>query len=130
LVFDAYNPVKTKKTKIVTEIAAEKTKRHSSSNTYPSIESQFQVHIAHQKLQFLNSQSKIQERHHLKWSFYFQQFHFVNKYRKGSTNKVIDFLSRNLAKVLNIHDVRYAAYEDYKDICPTDPHYGPILESI
>jgi hypothetical protein len=50
------------------------------------------LHTDHHSLIFLNSQSKIQEQHHLKWASYLQQFHQVSKYKKGNSNHMDDTL--------------------------------------
>jgi hypothetical protein len=51
------------------------------------------LHTDHHPLIFINSQSKMQEQHHLKWATYLQQFHLVIKYKKGTSNKMVDLLS-------------------------------------
>ena len=50
--------------------------------------------IDHRPLQFMQTQGKLQNDHHKKWSTYLQQFHLNIKYKKGSTNNVADYLSR------------------------------------
>jgi hypothetical protein len=52
------------------------------------------IHTDHQPLQFIQTQGKLQNDHHQKWSTYLQQFHLNIKYKKGSTNNVVDCLSQ------------------------------------
>ncbi|TXG50795.1 hypothetical protein EZV62_023319 [Acer yangbiense] len=52
------------------------------------------VHSDHKPLQFLTTQSKLQQARHMKWMSYLQQFNIVIKYKKGVTNKLADMLSR------------------------------------
>ncbi|CAL2259851.1 unnamed protein product [Prunus armeniaca] len=52
------------------------------------------VHSDHKPLQFLTTQSKLQQARHMKWMSYLQQFSIVIKYKKGATNKLADMLSR------------------------------------
>jgi hypothetical protein len=52
------------------------------------------IHIDHKPLQFMQTQGKLQNDRHQKWSTYLQKFHFNIKYKTGSTNRVTDFLSR------------------------------------
>jgi hypothetical protein len=52
------------------------------------------IHTDHRPLQFIQTQGKLQNDHHQKWSTYLQQFHLNIKYKKGSTNHVADCLSR------------------------------------
>jgi hypothetical protein len=56
------------------------------------------IHIDHKPLQFMQTQGKLQNECHQKWSTYLQQFHLNIKYKIGSTNHClsppVDFLSR------------------------------------
>jgi hypothetical protein len=52
------------------------------------------IHTDHRPLQFMQTQGKLQNDHHQKWSTYLQQFHLNIKYKKGNTNHVTDCLSR------------------------------------
>jgi hypothetical protein len=52
------------------------------------------IHTDHRPLQFIQTQGKLQNDRHQKWSTYLQQFHLNIKYKKGSTNNVADCLSR------------------------------------
>jgi hypothetical protein len=49
------------------------------------------IHTDHRPLQFIQTQGKLQNDHHQKWSTYLQQFHLNIKYKKGSTNNVADY---------------------------------------
>jgi hypothetical protein len=51
------------------------------------------IHTEHRPLQFIQTQGKLQNDRHQKWSTYLQQFHLNIKYKKGSTNNVADCLS-------------------------------------
>jgi len=51
------------------------------------------IHIDHRPLQFIQTQGKLQNDHHQKWSTYLQQFHLNIKYKKGNTDNVVDCLS-------------------------------------
>jgi hypothetical protein len=44
------------------------------------------IHTDHKPLQFMQTQGKLQNDHHQKWSTYLQQFHLNIKYKTGSTN--------------------------------------------
>jgi hypothetical protein len=52
------------------------------------------IHTDHKPLQFIQTQGKLQNDHHQKWSTYLQQFHLNIKYKTGSTNRVTDCLSK------------------------------------
>lgn len=80
-------------------------------------------HTDHHPLIFINSQSKIQEQRHLKWASYIQQFHLVIKYKKGSSNKMADFLSRPPPTSLAILEIRCANFDHWKEQYVTDPDF-------
>jgi hypothetical protein len=44
------------------------------------------IHTNHKPLQFMQTQGKLQNDFHQKWSMYLQQFHLNIKYKKGNTN--------------------------------------------
>ena len=50
------------------------------------------IHIDHQPLQYLQSQTKLQQARHFKWMGFLQTFHLVIRYKKGIYNKVVDML--------------------------------------
>jgi hypothetical protein len=52
------------------------------------------IHTNHKPLQFMQTQGKLQNDHHQKWSTYLQQFHLNIKYKIGSTNRIADCLRR------------------------------------
>jgi hypothetical protein len=60
------------------------------------------IHTDHKPLQFMQTQGKLQNDLHQKWSTYLQQFHLNIKYITRSTNQVVDFLSRSLATTLTM----------------------------
>ena len=84
------------------------------------------VHTDHQPLQYLQSQSKLQQLRHFRWMGFLQQFHLVIRYKKGIYNKVVDMLSRPIISAstfLNndsiVHESyieQYASYVDFKDV--------------
>src|SRR5271168_425586 len=58
------------------------------------------IHTDHRPLQFIQTQGKLQNDRHQKWSTYLQQFHLNIKYKKGSTKNVVDFLNQSLVMAL------------------------------
>jgi len=60
------------------------------------------IHNDHKPLQFMQTQGKLKNHHHQKWSMYLQQSHLNIKYKKGRTNHVADFLSRPPVAMLTI----------------------------
>ena len=52
------------------------------------------IHTDHKPLQFLQTQGKLQNDRHQRWSAYLQQFHLNIRHKKGSNNKVANCLSR------------------------------------
>jgi hypothetical protein len=88
------------------------------------------LHIDHHPLIFINSQSKIQEQRHLKWASYIQQFHLVIIYKKGTSNKMVDLLSRPPTPVLFILEVCCATYDTWKDQYATNLDFRESWESL
>ena len=88
------------------------------------------LHTNHHPLIFINSQSKIQEQRHLKWASYIQQFHLLIRYKKGTTNRMADLLSRPPTTVLPILQVRCATYETCKEQYQIDPDFKNIWNAM
>jgi hypothetical protein len=83
------------------------------------------IHIDHRHLQFIQTQGKLQNDCHQKWSMHLQQFHM--KYKKENTNHVVESLNRPsvvaLTTVLNScgHETFGwpQLYNDDSDFSPT-----------
>ena len=84
------------------------------------------IHTDHQPLQYLQSQTKLQQSRHFRWMGFLQQFHLVIKYKKGTSNKVADMLSRppisasiilhNASLSFESYAEQYANDDDFKEI--------------
>lgn len=61
------------------------------------------VHTNHQPLQYLQTQSQLQQAHHMKWMSYLQQINLVIKYKKDIHNKLPDVLLRPLVTTLCLY---------------------------
>jgi len=57
------------------------------------VSKEFVIHNDHESLKYLKGQHKLNKRHE-KWMEFLEQFHYVIKYKKGSTNIVVDALLR------------------------------------
>ena len=60
------------------------------------VSKEFVIHSDHEPLKYLKGQHKLNKRH-AKWMKLLEQFPYVIKYKKGSTNIVVDALSRRHA---------------------------------
>lgn len=90
----------------------------------------------HQPLQYLQSQTKLQKSHHFRWMGFLQQFHLVIKYKKGTSNKVVDMLSRppisssiifhNASLYFESYVEQYANNNDFKEIYATLTHGSQV----
>lgn len=47
------------------------------------------IRIDYQPLQYLRSQTKLQQAIHLRWVVFLRQFHLVIRYKKGTYNNVV-----------------------------------------
>jgi hypothetical protein len=84
------------------------------------------IHTDHQPLQYIQAQTKLQQSQHCLWMGFLQQFHLVIKYKKGTSNKVVDMLYRPpivasiiLKNTSLSHDSyveQYAIDEDFKEL--------------
>jgi len=87
------------------------------------------IHTDHQPLQYLHSQTKLQQSRHYRWMGFLQQFHLIIIYKKGIHNKVANMLSRpiiNASTILKhnsmLHESyieQYAQDMDFKDVYAT-----------
>jgi hypothetical protein len=84
------------------------------------------IHIDHQPLQYLQSQTKLQQSRHFRWMCFLHHFHLVIKYKKGIHNKVPYMLLRPViiaSKILRynplaheIYAEQYARDDDFKEV--------------
>lgn len=84
------------------------------------------IHMDHQRLQYLQSQTKLQQSRHFRWMGFLQQFHLVIKYKKGTSIKVADMLScppistfvilHNASLSFESYVEQYANDDDFKEI--------------
>ena len=58
------------------------------------------VHSDHKPLEYLHAQTKLQQARHMKWMSYLMTFNIIIKYKKGTTNKLADMLSRPPVRAL------------------------------
>jgi hypothetical protein len=87
------------------------------------------IHTDHQPLQYLQSQTKLQQSRHFRWMGFLQQFHLVIRYKKGIHNKVVDMLSRppsTIATILKHNSITHESYieqyvedKDFKEVYAT-----------
>jgi hypothetical protein len=60
------------------------------------------IHTGHNPMKFMHTQRKIQNDLHKKWSTYLQIFQLNIKYKKGSSNYVVEFLNHPMIVALTI----------------------------
>jgi hypothetical protein len=89
------------------------------------------IHTDHKPLQFMQTQGKLQNDRHQKWSTYLQQFHLNIKYKIGSTNHVVDCLSRppvmTLTMVLDSCDHETSGWPQLYE---TDPDFATTYQML
>jgi hypothetical protein len=96
------------------------------------------IHTDHQPLQYLQSQTKLQQAKHIRWMSFLQQFHLVIMYKKGIYNKVVDMLSSPIISSSVIlkhspimHEIyveKYALDTDFKEVYETLCHSNHVEE--
>ena len=87
------------------------------------------IHTDHQPIQYLHSQTKLQQSRDYRWMGFLQLFHLVIGYKKGIHNKVADMLSKpiiNASTILKHNSVLHESYTeqyaqdmDFKDAYAT-----------
>ena len=75
------------------------------------------IHTDHQPLQYLHSQTKLQQSRHYRWMGFLQQFHLVIRYKNGIHNKVVDMLSRPIINASTILKHNSVLHEIYIEQC-------------
>lgn len=82
---------------------------------------EFVLYTYHQDLQYLNSQSKLNQRH-MRWVEFMQSYTFVLKHISGKSNKVVDALSRR-RKLLKEMRATVLGFEDLKTLYDEDSNF-------
>jgi hypothetical protein len=89
------------------------------------------IHTDHKPLQFIQTQGKLQNDRHQKWSTYLQQFHLNIKYKTGSTNRVIDCLSRPpVATLTTVLDSYGHEIPRWPQLYETDPDFTTTYQML
>jgi hypothetical protein len=89
------------------------------------------IHTDHKPLQFMQTQGKLQNDRHQKWSTYLQQFHLNIKYKIGSTNRVVDCLSRPpVAALTTVLDSCGHETSGWPQLYETDPDFATTYQML
>jgi len=83
------------------------------------------IHSDHQSLKYLKGQHKLNKRH-AKWMKFLEQFPFVIKYKKGSTNIVADALSRRHALFSKL-GAQILGFENIEELYKEDQDFSPTF---
>jgi hypothetical protein len=89
------------------------------------------IHTDHKPLQFMQTQGKLQNDHHQKWSTYLQQFHLNIKYKTGSTNHVTDCLSKPpVVTLTTVLDSCGHETSGWPQLYETDPDFATTYQML
>ena len=88
------------------------------------------IHTDHQPLQYLQSQTKIQQSRHFRWTGLLQQFQLVIKYKKGIHNKVADMLSRPPINASIVIQQSLLVPSSYVEQYAKDEYFKEVYESL
>jgi hypothetical protein len=91
------------------------------------IPKEFVLYSDNHALQFVTQQEKLNQKH-VKWVEYMQNFTFVIKHIYGTTNKVVDSLSRKcfLLQEFKVHTL---GFDDLRNMCVDDPYFQEAYEA-
>jgi hypothetical protein len=79
----------------------------------------------------MQTQGKLQNDHHQKWSMYLQQFHLNIKYKTGSTNYIVDCLSRPLVvELTTVLDSCGHETSRWAQLYETDPYFSTTYQML
>jgi hypothetical protein len=89
------------------------------------------IHTDHKPLQFIQTQGKLQNDRHQKWSTYLQQFHLNIKYKTCISNRVVDCLSRPPVAALTtvLHSCGHEASE-WPQLYQQDPDFATTYQLL
>jgi hypothetical protein len=89
------------------------------------------IHIDHKPLQFIQTQGKLQNDYHKKWSTYLQQFHLNIKYKICISNCVTDCLSRPPVATLTavLHSYGHETLE-WPQLYQQDPDFATTYQLL
>jgi hypothetical protein len=88
------------------------------------------IHTDHQPLQYLQSQSKLQQAKHFRRMGFLQQFHLVIRYKTGIFNKVADMLSRPIVSASCILKQSPIMHESYVEQYALDADFKEVYETL
>jgi hypothetical protein len=88
------------------------------------------IHIDHQPLQYLQAQAKLQQSRYYRWMSFLQQFHLVIKYKKGTSNKVVDMISRPPIVASIILNNASLSQDNYVEQYGIDEYFKEVYEKL
>jgi hypothetical protein len=92
------------------------------------------IHTNHRPLQYFQAQSKLQQTRHYKWMRFLRQFHLVNKYKKDSTNKLVDMLSRpptsKITALVTLVHMEPFTHDAYKETYTEDEDFKEVFRQL
>jgi hypothetical protein len=88
------------------------------------------IHIDHQPLQYLQSQTKLQQSRHFRWMGFLQKFHLVIRYKMGIHNKVVGMLSRPPIKIYTILKHNSITHEIYIEQYVEDKYFKEVYTNL
>ena len=88
------------------------------------------IHTGHQPLQYLQSQTKLQQELHFKWMGFLMQFHLVIKYKKGTSNKVENIVSHPPISASIVLQNASFSFESYLEQYVDYDYFKEIYENL
>ena len=88
------------------------------------------VHIDHQPLQYLQSQTKLQQSKHFRWMRFIQTFHLVIRYKKVIFNNFSDMLSKPIISASNLLKNYSVVHESYIEQYAHDVDFQDVYASL
>jgi hypothetical protein len=88
------------------------------------------IHKDHQTLQYLQSQTKLQQARYFRWMGFLQQFHFIIRYKKDIYKKVVDMFSRPIVSASFILQHNSTMNESYVEQYALDVDFKEVYANL
>jgi hypothetical protein len=90
----------------------------------------YNIHTDHQPLPYLQAQTKLQQSRRYRWMGFLQQLHLVIKYKKGTSNKVVDILYIPPIVASIILKNTYLSHDSYVEQYAIDENFKKVYENL
>ena len=88
------------------------------------------IHTDYQALQYLQSQTKLQQSRKFRWMCLLLKFHLIIRYKKGIYNKVSNMLSRPIISATTLLKHNFVLHEIYVEKYAIDNDFQDVYANL